>query len=88
VKRQYESLEGVAHQYAAYFWDIPAAGLTGEELTKKLEKRSVSAKQTQVLAKVLDHGHNCRYAANSTSDWPAIFQQDLRDMKNAVGTKQ
>ena len=87
VKRQYEALEGVAHQYVEYNWNIPAAGLTGEELTRKLEKKSGAAKQSQVLAKVLDHGQDCRYSANSGSDWTAIFQQDLRDLKSAVGSK-
>jgi len=87
VKRQYQALENVTHQYVHYFWNVEAAGLTGGELTRKLEKLNVSAKQRELFSAVLDHGQNCRYAKDNGGQWGNAFQQDLREMRNVVGSK-
>lgn len=84
VRKQYQALEGIAHQYIRYTWNIDAAGLTGSELSGRLAKANISPKQSQVLGGVLDHGQNCRYSPANGTDWGTTFQQDLRDMKNAL----
>ncbi|MBI4456027.1 MAG: hypothetical protein HY644_09035 [Acidobacteria bacterium] len=88
VKKRYQALEGVAQQYIRYFWNVEAAGLTGSELVYRLEKVNISAKQREYLGKLLDHGQNCRYSQADGTEWGAAFQQDLREMKNSLRTRQ
>ncbi|MBI2821242.1 MAG: hypothetical protein HYX74_03365 [Acidobacteria bacterium] len=88
VKRQYQLLEGVAHRYVHYFWNVDAEGLTGKELVASLQKMNVPPKQRDLLTTIVDHGQTCRYSRTNGGQWTTVFQQDLREMRNALPSKR
>ncbi|MBI4447295.1 MAG: hypothetical protein HY645_15490 [Acidobacteria bacterium] len=82
VKEHYKSLEALTQEYIQYFWNVPAAGLTDEELDRKLNLPEITQKQREVLINVVRNGQSCRYApaANGT-DWHVHLHRDVSEMK-------
>lgn len=87
IRKQYQKLEGIAQQYVRYYWNVEAAGLTGSELARLLEKQNVPPRQRELLSGVLDHGQNCRFSPSDGGQWGNALQQDLRDVRNVVRSR-
>ena len=74
------ALEKLAREYVLFFWDIEPWGLTHQELASRLGQDTNEA-AAEALARALEDGEHCRYAADDAARWQQAFREDLEELK-------